>query len=202
MGLFDWNSVNKATEIYSKLHDDGAEFARELMIYYVIGGGKPFLRGQYYIVDTIMDHGNPNDSAWAKFMKSRAEISVRMNQFYNTLAEELRHNFNLKGDFNKNALNIELTQESMLLTLHGSRGIKVRGQFEKCCKNSICKIIFQKVTWSWIDGIGDKELLQPGNSTLLNSGEVVPDSLFLKIGIGQTYPIVIQWTDDNVSIPK
>ena len=221
LGLFDWEKFKQAWKIYSGLDDDGAAYARKLMKHYVFGSGKHFKHGFYYEhrLKTSWWSGarswthrwyrqtnaTAQDKKWAEFMKGRPELQNTARTFYNQKTSRLCNMY--KGlsaqgfvsdarQFDWNAAHTRLNRlKSMRLTLHGSERIQVTGfhvvSYDTKCE---CTVEYGWVTWYWHDH-GD--LLGNTATELDTPQDVVKDSDFKKIGIGQSYQITISWTDEK-----
>ena len=176
------HSLSKGWDMYSRLTDIGAPFARELMRWRLTGLGQPFVK-----------RGSA-DSDWNDFMLARPEIQVALQPVLKQIAADEAKagptgNRWLGGyrAISKDITGVALEElESMRLTLHGCHRIEIRGSVhvESSGDDTIVRL-YPKMTWI------DVAELHPGTTTELDSGAEVDDQEFT--GAGWNYPVWIMF---------
>lgn len=167
------DALHRGGEMYLRMTDAGAPFARELMRWRVIGLGQAFVK-----------YGRA-DSDWNEFMLGRPEIQAALLPVFKQIAKTQAAlgptgNAWLGGyrDISQDVTGVRLNElESMRLTLHGCHRIEIRGRVhvEQDGGDTIVRI-HPKLTW--ID-VAD---LHPGTTTELAGGGEVDDREFTAAG--------------------
>jgi len=225
-------SAEEALIEFSKnfFKDEGSSFALDLMKHYVIGGGKPFVRGQRGTIDLL---------GWRTFMANRPEIQIAMRGWFRELVNELAESpGSSEGEFVR-LFNHTVEGEpirlydlqSMLLTLHGCHRIQVAGQWHKMSAESTINAFRRPEPPRWclnldppnqgfqlcpLDGSSrsaqeitlynlwfiwvDKGDLHGKLETILESGNRVSDEAFEALGIGKEFDISIHFKMPGMSI--
>jgi hypothetical protein len=167
------DAVKRGGEMYLRMTDVGAPFARELMRWRLSGLGQAFVK-----------RGSA-DSDWNEFMLARPEIQAALLPVFKQIAKDQAAlgptgNSWLGGyrDISRSITGVRLNElESMRLTLHGCHRIDIRGRVhvEQAGTDTVVRI-YPKITW--ID-VAD---LHPGTTTELEGGGEVDDREFSAAG--------------------
>jgi len=166
------SALGRGYDMYTRLTDEGAPFARELMRWRLIGLGSTFVK-------------RPSDADWNAFMSNRPEIQRAVLAHFAPLvpgyaAAGPTGSFWMGGyrGITGRLTGVLLNElESMRLTLHGSHHIEVGGRYWAGEVDGVPTVrILPRLVW--IDA-GD---LHPGTATELSGGEMVDDREFSAAG--------------------
>lgn len=109
--------------------DGGLLYGGQLVIWYFLGGGDPFLRGEQtggYPLAWM--HNVASD--WGHYMAARPQIRTAMRTHFASLADEVTSRETFEGDFMKDYRGIRLdSPDSMMLTLNGCHRLSVFGRY-------------------------------------------------------------------------
>lgn len=218
-------------EFFSKfLDDEGSPYALDLMKHYVIGMGKPFVRGRRGTVDLL---------GWRSFMANRPEIQIAMRGHFQEVVNEMGSSTGpSEGDFVRlishtvEGESIRLFDlQSMRLTLHGCHRIQVSGRWHRMSAENTIHAFRRPEPPRWclsldppaqgfqlcpMDGSRrsskeitlydvwfiwvDKGDLHGKLETVLDSGNRVPDEVFEALKIGKEFDVSIWFKMPGMSI--
>lgn len=205
---FIW-SIGRGIERWWNLDDAGKAYARELMVWYLVGLGRPFTRpavmpGPAIGVApglTIMDplagltmvgnihfHGD-----WSGFMLAREEIRDSVRTLFRQLATEVASQQSTQGEFERHLRDGAVTLdrlESMAFTLHGCHDFEISGRYTitRSPSEGSAMVRFADVRFTWNDR-GFLHTAGAGLVTLTRDGQRVNDREFMHAGF--PYPISI-----------
>ncbi|MGK5094464.1 DUF3892 domain-containing protein [Deltaproteobacteria bacterium TL4] len=175
--IFKW-ALDKVWKQKFSPDPEGAPRAKELIMWYFFGKGKPFIR---------------KSGIWSEYMRTRPMIQQAMNTFYSGLAQEICQSENLSGTFDQSVGHVKLMGEAMAITL-STGTVTVKGSYQIKREVGFCNVFFRG-QWTWRDR-GD---LHDGKNTLLDSGDVIEDKTLKKWGEilgGMEFDIEISWKKD------
>jgi hypothetical protein len=180
-----WDTLGRGWEMYWRLDDEGAGFARQLMEHYLLGFGTDF------------DVSSGSDPDWNQFMLARPEIQRAMRPILNTIASRVASagptdqpwfRWGSGPTVHETVTGVRLNQlESMRLTLHGCHRIEVEVNYDVNSITGGHEVIFRRISMKWVD-VGD---MHPGTVTELDSGEEVDDAELTSAG--SSYNIYIEF---------
>jgi hypothetical protein len=168
------DAIQRGGEMYWNMDDEGAQYARELMRWRLVGLGMDF--------DT-----DEHDYEWNNFMQGRPEIQRAMLPVLESIAVEAAADgateegifFDETREYTRVVRGVALNElESMRLTLHGCHRIDVTASVfvRQDGADTIAEI--RRIEMTWVD----RADLHPGTETELESGELVDDAEFTAAG--------------------
>lgn len=166
------SALGRGYDMYTRMTDEGAPFAQELMRWRIIGLGSAFVK-------------RSSQSDWNDFMCARPEIQTALAAHLATLVPGFvsggpTGSFYMGGyrGIVSQLTGVRLNQlESMRLTLHGCHRIEVGGRYWVGDVGGVQTIrIFPRLVWV------DRGDLHPGIGTKLSGGQVVDDREFTAAG--------------------
>ncbi|HEY5959500.1 MAG TPA: DUF4157 domain-containing protein [Polyangiaceae bacterium] len=165
------SALSHGWQMYSGMTDEGAEFARRLMRWRVLGLGA--------------DYRTTGQDDWSAFMAARPEIHRATLDLFESLVPQFASGGPTGSEwsggwkaFKSVMTGVRLNElESMRLTLHGCHRIDVRGRYWVGEENGV-KTVKIYADFDWID----RADLHPGTATELAGGQLVDDREFTAAG--------------------